>query len=252
MANKTLWIRFSPFDLAADRFWRLADCRLRGLYWSLISDLYLEGGKLTLDVQEIKRCCNWDDQKDGDFQNALKTLLDAKFQVSKNIIMHKRVTQELERSNAIRQQRSAIGSLGGRPVLSEKPDNQKLTKSFPFGLQSQNQKPNRKKEREREEKERKKETYVNEETLRTSAAQVAIFQFVRAVQNELSVQSPSDISTLRNIAYYLYSKRNENEDILKEAQHIATESKTARKPIAVFCKRIKTEYQWIPRKAITC
>lgn len=247
MQNKTLWIRFCPFDLTADRYWRQASCTERGLYWSLITDLYTEGGAIPYDPAAIKRCVNWDDQRDGDFQNALKSLLDAKFKVSKNMITHKRVTIELDRAEKFSKLQSEKGRLGGRPKSS----NFQTQNDESYGKAPALPRLSRCKaiDETRREKIEKIERNVPLSNIANSNGQVAFFRFVQAVQDELNVASQSDIATIRNIAIHLSETKP---DAYADVLEIAKQCRTARKPIAVFCKRIKTEYQWSPRSQTGC
>ena len=251
MNNKTLWIRFCPFDLTADRFWRQASCAMRGLYWSLITDLYTEGGQITLDEDQIRRCVNWDEARDGNFKNALKSLLDAKFKVCKNIITHKRVTMELSRADGIKKTREAAGRLGGvaRAGKMAAENGQANAKQMPSKCLPFAQ-ANAKHEREEKTREDREDRNRNEyqTTIANTVGHVTFFRFVEAVQRELGVESPSDIATIRNIALFLAETKRD----YASAVQVARECKTAKKPIAVFCKRIKTEYQWNPRSAMQC
>ena len=54
MAKEVLWVRFDPYLLTADRWWRRATPALRGVYWTIITDLYTEGGRLALDAADRK------------------------------------------------------------------------------------------------------------------------------------------------------------------------------------------------------
>jgi len=247
MQNKTLWIRFCPFDLTADRFWRQASCTERGLYWSLITDLYTEGGAIPYDPAAIKCCVNWDDQRDGDFETALKRLLDAKFKVSRNMITHKRVTIELERAEKLSKLQSEKGRLGGRPKLSPQDDQKQESYGKATALQRLSYgKAIDETRREKIDREERNEPLSN---IANSTGQIAFFRFVEAVQGELKVHSQADMATIRNIALHLSET---NPDSYSEVIDIARQCITARKPIAVFCKRIKTEYHWNPRSKTGC
>lgn len=229
------YISFAPYDLQADRFWRQASCQIRGLYWSLITDLYTEGGRLPYKPDEIRRCCNWDDEKDGDFTISLQFVLKEKFKKVGKYIYHKRVTEELRKAQEARDKKVMAGRAGGTATAMMQQccsddaamlDNRKETK--------------RKEDKRKETKE--------PEPLETPKDPVKFFEVYNKLSGLLGpLNSQSDQTNLRNILLFLFNKKDDS--IWSPVLTIAAKCKTAKKPLALFNTKIKQYYNWSPQSA---
>jgi hypothetical protein len=233
------YVNFYFFELQADRFWRQASPAVRGLYWSLITDIYTEGGRLRLDYEEIKGCVNWSEPIDGEFKAALDAMIKAKFTVKKGFIYQKRVTKEMEKAIEAHQKKVKAGK--ARAATDAPAVLQQCSSSAPAMLDI------------------RKETNRNEETRQekrrnepnTPASQVKFFTVFSELKKTLNAITQSDTTNLHNILKYLFEQEGLEEDTeaLKKIYNFANACKTARKPMAVFNQRIKNEFNWRPASA---
>lgn len=106
---KHVWL--TPADFLNDPDFRFWDSRLCGAYWCLILTLYVNGGRITDDIELLQRNAQW--RGDG-FDEAWSKHLRKKFQVHRGYVRHKRVSLELRRAHKKLQGKQEAGVMGAR------------------------------------------------------------------------------------------------------------------------------------------
>jgi uncharacterized protein YdaU (DUF1376 family) len=86
------YVSFEPAAVVSDKDWRRMSAEQRGVFWTVIVELYLAGGKIDYDLDGLKELCNCEN-----FETVWRKI-EKKFQIRNGVIKHKRVTSELTRA----------------------------------------------------------------------------------------------------------------------------------------------------------
>jgi len=262
--EKVVWVRYDFLLLIADRWWRTADPVSRGLYWSIVTDLYAEGGRLLWDAGEIARACNCDDVA------AVERVLGQKFYVEmdeetgQRWVRHKKVDAELGYARRFYEKQAGNGRKGGRPRKDAEneyfdsetsgfnSENPLVISDKPMGfLKITTDRPTEPTENTNKQTDRPTDTEAGTQQLPEGHGVVRLFRFVDAVQKELRARSAADATTVKNVGQFLMGEeeRTGEKNLLHGAFNIAVTCRSAHKPIAVWCNRMKDVYGWVPQGA---
>jgi hypothetical protein len=259
--KEVLWVRFDFLLLIADRWWRTADPASRGLYWSIITDLYAEGGRLVWDVDEIARACNCPDVAGVERLLALKFYAEVDPDTGQRWLRHKKVDQELDYAHRFYERQAENGRKGGRP--RKQPENEDsatetsgLSPLNPWVLENKpsgfflktTDRPTEPTEQTDRQTDRPTDSDAAAGPVGNGTGAVRLVRFVEAVQKELRARTTSDATTIKHAGQFLLNVEQQTgqTNLLYEAIQVSKTCRTARKPIAVWCTRIKDEFGWNP------
>ena len=145
------YVQLEPAAFLTDIDFQLMDAEQRGVYCSIIFYLYCNGGSIELNhgsaitllqspttiLAQISGC-----RKVGPEWEAIWAKIANKFQITGNILTHKRVTEELQRAENYRKSKSAAGKKGMAARWGDNTDITKVSKvKESKGKYSPNEKP---------------------------------------------------------------------------------------------------------------
>ena len=119
--SKIKYVQLEPAAFLTDVDFQMMTAEQRGVYCSIIFNLYANGGELKIqnkgdnplaknDNSDITLLCNC--MKTGEEWLKVWERVKEKFIIKNGVLTHKRVTEELERAANYRQQRSLAGKKG--------------------------------------------------------------------------------------------------------------------------------------------
>ena len=216
------YVSFEPDAFLSDEDFQCMTAEERGVYCTLIFNLYRNNGRLKYDMLRLAKLCNVNGQ--FDFQTVLH-----KFQVRRGFIRHKRVTKELARAQA----------LVDRAVKAAQTRWNKESTSNAQALDEQCQG----KERNVTKSEGKLNT-TNTNSEERARSISSSLRFVDELEKHLIPCTKSDRTAIGNLCRWLTTEIAEGQrtnGIFGQILDIAQESRTARKPIAAFFSRLDRE-----------
>ena len=103
-------VQLTAADFTGDAKFLSWPPKLRGIYCSVIFHLYQNNGAMDEDLNELRAICGW---RGGGFEKAWQTVR-PKFEVRRQKVRHKRVTEELDRAKANMRAHREAGVKGAR------------------------------------------------------------------------------------------------------------------------------------------
>lgn len=204
----------------------------RGVYCTLILQLYCSGGKCELNSPALARLCNCEN-----FEQIWERIA-KKFQTRNGVIKHKRVTKELRRAKKFVQGQRKSGLRGAQKRWARYGD--------PMAKETK---------RNVIEKESKALTNTSSSALalsssnsvRSGSAASQALHFNQALVQIIRPRSQSDRTCFRNVTNWLTRGCAEGrftQEIFARVLDLAEEAKTGRKPAAVFMALLKKELRY--------
>ena len=210
----------------------------RGVYCTLILQLYCSGGKCEFDPPVLERLCNCEN-----FEQIWERI-GKKFQTRSGVIKHKRVTKEMQKARKFAQRQRAAGLASARkrqPRLNHGSTTVQPTKTKGNVI----------------EKESKLTTNTNSceqapsssSSVRDASSSAAGegLHFHEALNSIIRPRSQSDRTCFRNVTNWLTAgcaSRKFNSQIFARALDLAREATTGKNPAAVFMVLMKKELRY--------
>jgi hypothetical protein len=223
--KKTFYYSLEPSSFFTDENFILMNSAERGLFWTICLYLYDKKGKWTIEIGKLKTLANWQDEN-GDYDAALKKV-NQSFKTYRRSLKityaHHRVTKEVKKAQAARQQR--VNAANSRWGNDDSDDAAALRPQC-----GRTQSNGSEREGNREESNSKK-----------SDPNPMTFEFIQrydTLEKHLTPRTKSDQTVLRKIVFHLIKQDAEWPRVLA----IATLSQDAIKPMAYFQQSIKTEF----------
>ncbi len=230
MESKIFFVYLEPAAFFTDDRWTLMNSAERGLYWTICLHLYTNGGKWKITTKELKSLANWPGDDSG-FETSLKNVSKSfkiyrKSSGNKSIsFQHTRVSKELEKAQAARNQR--VNAANSRWKNNNSED--------AAALRPQCDRNANGKRMENEEKQNGKESNSNGLSTEYLARHDDLAKL-------LNPKTKSDTTTLRKIIRYIFQTNKDSGPVWQRVELIAKQSAKAVNPMAYFCHSIKREY----------
>tara|TARA_Y100000310_G_scaffold171573_2_gene171771 strand:+ start:277 stop:987 length:711 start_codon:yes stop_codon:yes gene_type:complete len=230
-AAKTQYVNLYFFEMLADKFYKLADLKTRGLLLTLWLEIYAAGGRIEYNPDEIQKLSNQTDDNPEQFKIFLDIVLKANFQKRGRYIKQKRCTSELKKAQTARHKKVMAGKAGAavKATLKQRSSDAKAPPAI----------RNETKERERE----------RDETKRIDLSFQQLQLYDALAENLGPIRTKSDQTTLRRISKYILESYPWSSENLIELS-ASCKGPGIKNPISLFNSKVKEVYNWKPANAV--